>query len=768
MTFPYSFHMAVNGSGLEMTVLGCRSNGVGVSELFGGGSQNLVTLDLAVHDTLWRAWQSSQKATSALFSVSIKGKKSEDAKTSGVLYHVTGRLYGFRSIRETTDSSSGICIGGQSIFASDKEVSLKAMSIEPMQMVEKVSSDVQKKLDMFSMKRPVHHSTGIHNDTATSLLGILEQTSPESKTTLNLNSVSLDAPVDITPVDPTVFLKSRYFSTLYSSNTPLSYFPKTALTRFRNLCQGSNSTMRTTLHQLILSPGQLDARHSGKLGLLTPQEDEVEKTYQTEFVDKNSQQLNSTEKSAALITELKIRETQLQMLLVIETIGCLSDGEVAFFTQQEKQTAKRAAQAARKAKRSLVRKKSIPGRPTKTIIPTFLGMGVSNQDSQPAIDSKSEDTLYATLNTLIDRMGIWDTLSVRKEGALDEPVDSSYEFLVYVLVPYFNKRLPTTIQYIVDKVKGSTLKVPRRRSSRPSAERSRSEKTESRTRSPGLGNSMELSTSTSTTSTGSTGKYNKTLLSRRPTLNQSSSILEGEDLRPMVSLKRSKSSLTSKHLQKRQVDVSKSFSDSTTVSKQPPKLPSPSKNIFGHSKRSRSTISQQAADMSFSQVAATPQKRRRSDLETSKQDNGHNLSVPTSLPPSQPVPLILSTPLRPQIPIIQATPNNTLVPPASIYSKLLSATDDIVSSPSVIPASSPAQMSSSVRSRRPGEPIAPQDSPFYRTNLHGSPTMTRKDTNPTDEDEVDSDFEVLASKTPPRISKGTPMFGRASKTYKKR
>ena len=57
-----------------------------------------------------------------------------------------------------------------------------------------------------------------------------------------------------------------------------------------------------------------------------------------------------------------------------------------------------------------------------------------------------------SLTTYIDRLSLWDTLSVKSGGA------GMYGFIGYVLVPYFTK-LPKLVEFVVENMKSLNMKL---------------------------------------------------------------------------------------------------------------------------------------------------------------------------------------------------------------------------------------------------------------------------------------------------------------------
>lgn len=400
--------------------------------------------------------------------------------------------------------------------------------------------------------------------------------------------------------DPENFLSSRYFSTLYSFTTPLSYFPKTALSRFRNLCNNDPITKKKNLLSMYFTIEQLEARQSNKYGLDPTQDplavSKYEQRYRDLFISNNSVNLSKEESLRQFVFELKIREAQLQILLLMELLLCWGKDETTFLKENANIQEKRAKKS---LKLTLVR----PKKGKKRIVPTFLGIGIqdSPEKTEPTA-SPVESMLYISLITLVDQMSIWDTLSGRVKGNKD---DSMYGFLVYVLVPYFKAHLPETVNFIIQKVKEL----------RPKLHVSKSRSKAARSKSTGqlpdsvLGDEDQSDVIEKTESTKRT-KFSKTLLSsgQVPFLHRASTDLalneNSGDLQPAFLLKRSKSNLASRNLKRRQVDMSLLKSESQDAEE----VKKGRSFLFGDARKSKSVQSEYDKEVTVRQVEATPAK----------------------------------------------------------------------------------------------------------------------------------------------------------------
>lgn len=406
--------------------------------------------------------------------------------------------------------------------------------------------------------------------------------------------------------DPQSFLFARYFSTLYSFTTPLSYFAKTALSRFRNLCKNDPATKKENLLALYLTTDQLEARQSNKYGLDLTQDPITVSIYEQQnrdlFINKNSTDLRKEEPLRKFVFELKIREAQLQILLLMELLLCWGKDEVSFLEENAKIQEKKAKKS---LKVSLVRSK----KRRKKIIPTFLGVSIQESPEKiglPTSTVVSESMLYISLISLVDQMSIWDILLGRVKGSKD---DSMYGFLAYVLVPYFKSQLPETVNFIIQKVKELRPKLHVSRSrSKATRSKSTSQLPESVSDNMEQSEAMEKSTQPKKSS-----KFSKTLLSSEkvPFLHRSSTDMASTgvpaDLQPAFLLKRSKSNLASKNLKRRQVDMSLVRTESQDAEE----LKKNKLFLFGDARKIKSVPAENSKDLLVRQVEATPAKNNR-------------------------------------------------------------------------------------------------------------------------------------------------------------
>lgn len=653
---------------------------------------------------------------SELYYAKVQKRVSDKDWRLALVYHMRDTYYGLIEFDKdmTFNKLRGDSEAGNTVLFDSADEYLSHWRLDPALAPSDASLD--KRISTFSMAPPPSHSVQSVN--------ILR--SPKSQN------------------DPLKFIYSRYYSILYSLNTPLSYFPKTALTRFKNLCENDEVRIKAILLKLYVPMTQLDTRHQGRFGILGSMNNsesqtddaaaEFEGEHKKDFISRHADLIEKaqneeddprvTELLNKLVLELKVREAQLQILVVLDLISSWGVEEELFLSRGLKQQEKQFRKLQKLNKQSLVRKKSNK----RKIMPTFLGMGINVSEPVDTLQEQdiSEYSLYNSLTSLVDRMGIWDTLLGKAPG---EEEDSSYGFLVYVLVPYFNKKLPLIIKFIIEKVKALNPKlVP------PKVHRRKS----------------HSSKSTGESELERPAKRSKVALSRKPKLMpRSNSEIQSpnDDLLPAFSLKRSKSSLSSKNLQRRQVDMSvdlkvnaEDANEEDTLLERLSSIPDLGlKYIFGNARKIK-PISLPAPALlrteSVSQVQATPAKMRVKDIQILEV-----VSTPFANTKSSNLPLRTpETFVHPR----REAPNTTQKP--SLSEKLLKviamphaeikSSVNITSSPEVakrtsshVVHSSPIKEVNSVESSgarkmaRPGEPMSIEDSPFFKASLNGSPTF---------------------------------------------
>lgn len=420
-----------------------------------------------------------------------------------------------------------------------------------------------------------------------------------STTRKNSLKLSMTPPTDKSPVkhsikineqdetieDPFDYFLDKYFENLYLLTTPLTFFTKSTFTRLRTLCTDTLE-YESILKQFIIDHETFDNRHlMSNNGLLNSTLlYEKENIYRKKFTQKSlnlidfdihSSTATETNKTLSnVLNNFKIRELHLQILLLLELIHISDRDNEKYFKKP--------------SNKNPLTKRSLVGR--RKLTPTINGGAIANTvPSKPVKLSCNQ-----ILDIYIDKLCIWDVLM-----GTSSTDNSTPKFMSYIIVPYFNKKCPNSVKYILKKVKGPSFKS--RSSSSASSKSSKSSDSIS----------LKRSASLSSSSTSSSEP-------KRPSLSRSSSNIKLEDIEELkASLSRSNSDLqnlkrtssfNATNLSKRQVDISL-----PPIPAEPEPTLKRNSSIFNRigKRKNPSTTSTKSLSVpaqSFSQVEATPVK----------------------------------------------------------------------------------------------------------------------------------------------------------------
>ncbi|KAK9236727.1 DNA replication regulator SLD3-domain-containing protein [Lipomyces kononenkoae] len=258
--------------------------------------------------------------------------------------------------------------------------------------------------------------------------------------------------------------QSLYFEALYVSKSPLTYFAKLTLARFRTSCKGIPEKIIEVLQQMILTVGESDYKYKSGLshillelenahgmdevtiGLFNPNDPGSEipipasiaqSTVGLSSLDHERQYIQRWWNQDAdvrlpklrrkKIDEIKIRETKLQAILALEILAqqqsLATEGGVDVTANR-----KTSSKAKSKAKRG----------------------GANKHDDDAGAN------LNLLLDVLFDRLYIWQTVS-----SLDfiittsaQKADEVREFCLEVVVPFYGSRLPNLTSRLLHKCGG--------------------------------------------------------------------------------------------------------------------------------------------------------------------------------------------------------------------------------------------------------------------------------------------------------------------------
>lgn len=393
---------------------------------------------------------------------------------------------------------------------------------------------------------PLKYSNDIIRNWSTSL-----NTTKQNDLKLSMSPPVNNSPIKATSMnesnevinDPFDYFLDRYFDNLYLLTTPLTFFTKSAFTRLRTLC-ADNFEYESILKQFIIDHESFDNRHTmSNNGILNSSLlYEKENIYRKNFIQKSLNLIDfdihsstSTETNKTLsnvLNNFKIRELHLQILLLLELVHISGRDNVKYFKKPSKKTH--------------LTKKSLVGR--RKLTPTISGTAVPNLENTNSTNVKL--SFNQILDVYIDKLCIWDVLM--GTSSLD---NSTPIFMSYIIVPYFNKKCPNSVKYMLKKVKGPSF----RSKSTSSGSSSSSKINFSDGSKPSLKRSASISSTSSSTASSSSD-------TKRPSLSRTSSNIKLEDIQELkTSLSRSNSDLQSlnrtasfntTHLSRRQVDMS--------------------------------------------------------------------------------------------------------------------------------------------------------------------------------------------------------------------
>lgn len=313
----------------------------------------------------------------------------------------------------------------------------------------------------------------------------------ESAGTVPVSQEVTMSQAEMSPAEVLDSIRTQYLETLYLSKASTAYFAKGPLSRARaNFQMGLDSTCEIAeliafLKSLVLTTTVLDKKYTkglpecisqlevenitedeaaakkkrrtakkvklGKSGLYTNEDGLIKKWWENYDPATEIPGTSKEVSTRSRISQIRIRETQLQMMLILETLAL------------ERQVAAE-AQPDADLPTAAVKEEEPKDQPVKTT---------------PAKPKKQQD-LPALINILVDRLSIWQSLSaVEEKGAIesvekvsnsDKPTgitdkhaaDVLRDFCVEVILPFFSARLPTMCDNICKKLGGPRIASPAR------------------------------------------------------------------------------------------------------------------------------------------------------------------------------------------------------------------------------------------------------------------------------------------------------------------
>ncbi|CAI4061732.1 hypothetical protein SKDZ_07G1460 [Saccharomyces kudriavzevii ZP591] len=268
--------------------------------------------------------------------------------------------------------------------------------------------------------------------------------------------------------DPKEYIESKYYDALFSIRTPLAYFAKSNLVRLKNTCRtkyGNDSykiAYQAILQKFLLSIVQFNSRHDNRIllePLSSPIADVKRKGCLTKFIIQINNKNDST--AADLCVILKSREIKLQVILLLEMIG-LNNLDWNFKDFEKRYKSKLKKRSLNLTKKGLIRRrpKKIINEPDKNIAQAATSLDYCEQldlyldracilDILLSSETPNPDAINATNGTIQEHKK--NILNRNKEASL-------VGFINYILIPYFTKKVPHAVEFIIQKLKGPSMR----------------------------------------------------------------------------------------------------------------------------------------------------------------------------------------------------------------------------------------------------------------------------------------------------------------------
>ncbi|SMN22885.1 similar to Saccharomyces cerevisiae YGL113W SLD3 Protein involved in the initiation of DNA replication [Maudiozyma saulgeensis] len=268
--------------------------------------------------------------------------------------------------------------------------------------------------------------------------------------------------------NPNDYIVSKYNELLFSPDIALAYFVKSTLVRFYNMCkytaEGKELKLlyKSTLELLVMNISDFDKRHLKQNLLLMESTSAVGRhsfakarqhclrKYHIHISDDES---IKSPRLTDLEVILKAREIKLQLILLLELINQFHLDQ-NFQNFQEKYKLKLKHRSLNVTRRGLKRKISTEKQVKKSSI-DYCELLDLYLDKLSILEMLLETGISVSTTD-----GEGDPLTDYKKSILNKAKESSSTgFTRYILIPYFSKKLPNTVKFIMHKIKGPNLKL---------------------------------------------------------------------------------------------------------------------------------------------------------------------------------------------------------------------------------------------------------------------------------------------------------------------
>ncbi|AQZ17886.1 SLD3 (YGL113W) [Zygosaccharomyces parabailii] len=272
---------------------------------------------------------------------------------------------------------------------------------------------------------------------------------------------------DVIRVDPRTYLETKYYDSLFNIRLPLAYFVKSNLSRLKNACNSNFNDANaylTIILKKLLSISEFDKRHANE-GLLGIDADGIQAERRQSCLAKYGIRMSEglqQEKSSLreLPAILKIREIKLQIIILLETIdhNKLDGNFENFETRYQCKLRRRSL--------NLTKRRALPMNFSLTKIGSDNNY---NNKASIQLDYCEQLDLYLDKLCILDILLASEAISTEsdnmdailehKKNILNKNKEaSSMGFTNYVLIPYFAKKIPNTVRYTIQKLRGPSLR----------------------------------------------------------------------------------------------------------------------------------------------------------------------------------------------------------------------------------------------------------------------------------------------------------------------
>lgn len=272
---------------------------------------------------------------------------------------------------------------------------------------------------------------------------------------------------DVIRVDPRTYLETKYYDSLFNIRLPLAYFVKSNLSRLKNACNSNfndGNAYLTIILTKLLSISEFDKRHANE-GLLGIDLDGIQAERRQSCLAKYGIRISKgLQREISSLKELpsilKIREIKLQIIILLETIDHNKlDGNFENFETRYQCKLKRRSL-------NLTKRRALP---MKSSLTKLRSDNNANNKASIRLDYCEQLDLYLDKLCILDILlaseasstesDNMDAILEHKKNILNKNKEaSSMGFTNYVLIPYFAKKIPNTVRFTIQKLKGPSLR----------------------------------------------------------------------------------------------------------------------------------------------------------------------------------------------------------------------------------------------------------------------------------------------------------------------